>query len=260
VDLALDPDAALLVLVVITGAFGSYVHAATSFADYVGNRRLATSWMWWYLLRIFIGVALAVIFYLAIRGGFLAAQADAASVNPYGIAALAGLVGMFSKHATDKLEELFTDLFRVEQGKGDAERKDKLLPAMPPQLESIEPARLRRGEDASLTLRGQGFVGESVVRVTRIDDGPTKAVVATRGTVTETTIELTIAARELQEPGQLKITVVNPNDAGGPSNPMLVDVEDIEPTAAQPSTSEPTTDKEQGRRRGFLGKARKGAT
>jgi hypothetical protein len=98
------------------------------------------------------------------------------------------------------------------------------------------------------------------VRVTRIDDGPTKAVVAKRGTVTTTTIELTIAAGELQEPGQLELTVVNPDDAGGPSNPIRVDVKDIEPTAAQPSTSEPTTGKERGSRRGFLGKGRDGAT
>jgi hypothetical protein len=259
VDLTLDPDAALLVLVVITGAFGSYVHAATSFADFVGNRTLATSWIWWYLLRLFIGVALAVIFYLAIRGGFLAAQADAASVNPYGVAALAGLVGMFSKQATDKLEETFTNLFRVEEGKGDAERKDKLIP-LPPRLESVEPGRVRRGEAASLRLRGQRFVPQSAVRVTRVGDSPTKTIVTQRGTVTETTIEITIADHELQEPGQLKITVVNPDDAGGASNPERVDVEDIEPMATEPSTSRRPAGRNRGRRRGLLGKKQAGGT
>jgi hypothetical protein len=257
VELTLDPDAALLVLVVITGAFGSYVHAATSFADFVGNRTLATSWIWWYLLRLFIGVALAVIFYLAIRGGFLAAQADAAAVNPYGVAALAGLVGMFSKQATDKLEETFTNLFRVAEGKGDAERKDKLIPP-PPQLESIEPARVRRGEATSLRLRGQGFVPQSAVRVTRVGDSPAKTIVTQRGTVTETTIEVTIAASELQEPGQLEITVVNPDDAGGASNSKRVDVEDIEPLVTDPSTSRPPAGRNQGRRRGPLGRKRDG--
>jgi hypothetical protein len=252
VELTLDSDAALLVLVVITGAFGSYVHAATSFADFVGNRTLATSWIWWYLLRLFIGVALAVIFYLAIRGGFLAAQADAASVNPYGVAALAGLVGMFSKQATDKLEETFTNLFRVAEGKGDAERKDKLI-TPPPRLESVEPARVRRGEAASLRLRGQGFVPQSAVRVTRVGDGPAKAVVAQRGTVAETTIEIAIGARELQEPGQLEITVVNPDDAGGASNSKRVDVEDIEPMATNSSASKPPAGRKRARRRGILG-------
>jgi IPT/TIG domain len=252
-SLTLDPDAALLVLVVITGAFGSYVHAATSFADYVGNRTLASSWLWWYLLRVFIGVALAVIFYLAVRGGFLAAQADASSVNPYGVAALAGLVGMFSKQATDKLEETFSSLFRVE--KGDAERKDKLTPA-PPALESIEPARVPRGKDAKLLLRGQRFVSESAVRVTRVGEVPPKAVVFGRGAVTNTTIEITIPASELQEPGQLEISVVNPDAAGGASDSRRVDVEDIEQAAAGSSAPGATAAAGQGGRRGILGRLR----
>ncbi len=33
---------ALLLLVIIVGALGSLVHAATSFADFVGNRRVLT--------------------------------------------------------------------------------------------------------------------------------------------------------------------------------------------------------------------------
>jgi hypothetical protein len=50
---------------------------------------------------------------MAVRGGLLAAQASADAVNPYGVAALAGLVGMFSKQATDKLREVFDTLFRT---------------------------------------------------------------------------------------------------------------------------------------------------
>jgi hypothetical protein len=166
VDLTLDPDAAWVVLVVITSALGSYVHAATSFTTYVGNRTLVASWMWWYALRIFIGIALAVIFYLAVRGGLLAAQADAGDVNPYGVAALAGLVGMFSKQATDKLKEVFDTLFRTQQG--DAERRDKLTPG--PRLDGVEPTRVPRGGEASLLLRGQRFDPEAAVRVTRIHE------------------------------------------------------------------------------------------
>jgi hypothetical protein len=33
-------DQRLLMMIIILGAFGSYIHAATSFADYIGNRRL----------------------------------------------------------------------------------------------------------------------------------------------------------------------------------------------------------------------------
>lgn len=235
VELTLDPDAALVVLVVITSALGSYVHAATSFTTYVGNRTLVASWMWWYALRIFIGVALAVIFYTAVRGGLLAAQAHASDVNPYGIAALAGLVGMFSKQATDKLKELFDTLFRTQEG--DAARRDKVTPG--PRLAGVEPPRVPRGQRAELLLRGQRFHPEAAVQVTRSHQGRATAVVAERGAVTATSIAVAIAAAELEEPGQLEFTVVNPDTAGGPSNTRTVDIEDLEAAAAEPPTPVP---------------------
>lgn len=121
-------DAALLVLVVLASGIGSYVHAAVSFADYVGNRGFVVSWVWWYVLRVFVGSSLAVIFYFAIRGGFLGASANSTDINVYGIAAISALVGLFSKQATDKLREVFDTAFRV-QGGGDSARGDNLQPA-----------------------------------------------------------------------------------------------------------------------------------
>src|SRR5262245_31444816 len=70
-------DARLILIVLCAGALGSYVHAATSFASYVGNRRLVLSWMWWYVLRPLIGMALALIFYFVLRGGLLSTGAAA---------------------------------------------------------------------------------------------------------------------------------------------------------------------------------------
>lgn len=119
-------DARLILIVLSAGAVGSYVHAATSFASYVGNRRLTMSWAWWYILRPFIGMALALIFYFVLRGGLLSTGAEAQTVSVFGIAAVAGLAGMFSKQATDKLRELFDNLFRTEKGQGDDARADKL--------------------------------------------------------------------------------------------------------------------------------------
>jgi hypothetical protein len=114
----------------LAGAFGSYVHAATSFVTYVGNRTLRASWTWWYLLRPVLGMVLAVIFYFVVRGGLLSAGAAASEVSPFGIAAVAGLVGMFSKQATDKLQEVFDNLFRTKAGEGDDQRRDKLTGGM----------------------------------------------------------------------------------------------------------------------------------
>jgi hypothetical protein len=127
-------DAALLALVVLSSGLGSYVHAAVSFADYVGNRGFVVSWVWWYLLRVFVGSSLAVIFYFAIRGGFLGAGTNAADINVYGIAAISALVGLFSKQATDKLREVFDTAFRVGKG-GDKERGDGMS-ATPGAIES----------------------------------------------------------------------------------------------------------------------------
>ena len=117
------PDVRWILLVMVVSALGSFVHSAASFADYVGNQRINKSWVWYYLLRVPIGVALALVFYFAIRGGLISPGASSDVLSPYGIAAISGLVGMFSKQATDKLEELFSTLFKTTK---DKERQDKL--------------------------------------------------------------------------------------------------------------------------------------
>jgi hypothetical protein len=111
----------------VAAALGSFVHVATSFATYIGNGKFDVRWLWWYVLRTPIGVALALVVYFAIRGGLLTASSlSTADINPFGIAALSGLVGLFSKQATDKLEETFKTLFRTAAETGDPTRGDKL--------------------------------------------------------------------------------------------------------------------------------------
>src|SRR5262245_11773636 len=46
----------MLLLVAVAGALGALIHVTSSFADYVGNRQLVLSWVWWLLLRVPIGV------------------------------------------------------------------------------------------------------------------------------------------------------------------------------------------------------------
>jgi hypothetical protein len=56
-----------------------------------------------------------------------AAEAQSAKkISTFGIVAVAGLSGMFSKQAADKLRDVFDSLFKTEEGKGDEARKDKL--------------------------------------------------------------------------------------------------------------------------------------
>jgi lipid-A-disaccharide synthase-like uncharacterized protein len=114
----------LLWLVLVTGALGSFVYSARSFVDFVGNRALRSSWTVWYLLYPLIGAALALIFFIAIRGGLINPAAQGADINPYGLIAMSGLVGMFSKQATAKLGELFWNIFKTDRN--DKELKDKM--------------------------------------------------------------------------------------------------------------------------------------
>ncbi|MFE9932070.1 hypothetical protein [Streptomyces sp. NPDC005533] len=125
---ALTADVAMLLAVIVCSALGSFVHAATSFATYVGNRRLYASWLWWYLLRAGIGVALALLVYLLLRGGLFAGSSGAGATNPYGFSGIAGLCGLFSKQATDKLREI-CDTILSTKGDGDRDRRDKLAAA-----------------------------------------------------------------------------------------------------------------------------------
>jgi hypothetical protein len=205
----------LLLVVVITGALGSAIHMLTSFADFVGNRRLFKSWLAWYLLRPVIGAALAVLMYVALRGGFFSGNLQSGDVNPYGVAALGGLAGLFSQQATDKLKEVFETLFRVSEGAGDAQRKDDLgNPA--PVIKKIEPQSVPAGAAAKLKIIGEGFANSSVVHVEG-NSQPTTYVSAQL-------LEVAIPAAPLAQARALNVTVVTPPPGGGESQPLALAV------------------------------------
>ncbi|HWB63668.1 MAG TPA: hypothetical protein VG603_09180 [Chitinophagales bacterium] len=58
-------------LVALGGALGALVHVATSFVSFLGNQKLYIQWLPWYFMRPFIGSAIAIILYTAIRGGIV---------------------------------------------------------------------------------------------------------------------------------------------------------------------------------------------
>jgi hypothetical protein len=192
-------------LVIIAGILGSFVHGATSLADYIGNNKFNKNWTWFYLLRPAIGMSLALVFYFVVRGGFLTTSGGARDINPYGIAALAGLVGMFSKQATDKLSEVFTTLFRAAAGQGDAKRSGPLKPeAEVVPIISVDPKQAKAGStDQVITITGTKFVDGSQVF---LDNEPqaTKFESATRVTAK-------LADQKIAKPATLKLKVVNPD-------------------------------------------------
>ena len=87
------------------------MHALQSFTAFVGNKKMSASWVPWYFLRPLMGGALALLSYLVVRAGLV--QADGESLNPYGIAAIGGLAGLFSKRAINKLAEVCDTLFQL---------------------------------------------------------------------------------------------------------------------------------------------------
>ena len=96
----------LLLIVILAGALGSLVHTVRSVYWYVGNRSLKWSWLVKYVLQPFAGSALAVIFYVVVRGGFFSPQTTFENTSPFGFAALAALVGLFSEQAVLKLKKV----------------------------------------------------------------------------------------------------------------------------------------------------------
>ncbi len=180
----LRDDGRLILLVLCIGALGSFVHSATSFTSYVGNRRLQHSWAAWYALRPLIGAALALICYFALRGGLLAGTTTAQQVSVFGTAAVAGLTGMFSKQAADKLREVFDTLFRTASGQGDDARSDKLESNLPVTRLMIERRRIsavelpETGEAGVELKRLHAMLGGAVTRVPVLRaDGSVRCVI-----------------------------------------------------------------------------------
>jgi hypothetical protein len=123
-----------------------------SFTDFVGNRTIKSQWAWWYYFHPFIGAGLALVFYAAMRGGFMAitsgSNAKASELNPFGVVSVAALVGMFSRAATMKLGEVFDTVFKSDKAK---ESKDKLV--QPSQTSTQPTSSTATGGSAATTTK-----------------------------------------------------------------------------------------------------------
>lgn len=155
-------DQRLLFMVMVLGALGALIHSIVSFTTYIGNRKFLVSWTWWYLLRPFVGAALALALYFVVRAGLLTSSSSTTALNQFGVAMLAIMAGLFSKQASDKLEEVFTTLFKLGPGQGDAQRGDKLAP--PLTVTAILPAGGPAAGGTPVQITGTGFVDKATVK------------------------------------------------------------------------------------------------
>ncbi|MFG2790820.1 hypothetical protein [Streptomyces sp. NPDC048419] len=106
----LPRDTRLFLVVAAAGGLGSLIHVLRSLYEYVGNRRLRRSWLLMYALEPVVGAVLALVVYCVLRGGLTTTMASSGDINPYGVAAVAALVGMFSRQTVQKLVTVFDTL------------------------------------------------------------------------------------------------------------------------------------------------------
>lgn len=198
-------DRNLLLLALFSGALGSTLHTMQSFAAFAGDRKLETSWFWWYVLRAPVGAILGFLIYVATRGGVLSLNVNDAStaINPYGVIAIASLAGWFSKKATDKLAEVFDILFRTAR---ETEFTGKLHAPKPPVIDTLDPSSLPAAEGGPLKIVGKEFSATAQVL---LDDQPLAAIRDADG-------NLGVIIPPGREPGDLPLIVVQSPAADAP--------------------------------------------
>lgn len=193
-------DTALFVLVIVASLLGSLVHVATSFAAHSAQRNLTVSYLWWYPMRFVVGTGLGLLIYVALRGGLFSGDFTSKEVNPYGIAAVTGLTGMFSKQATAKLAQLFDVAFAVQPAKG------------APKIEKLDPEQITVGAaDTQVKVTGSGFVSGA----TATADDTTVEV----SYVSDTELKIVVPAALLAAARTMKVRVDNPDPTVGASAP-----------------------------------------
>ncbi len=119
-------EANVLLMIILMGALGGFIHFASSLAQFVGNRKLFRSWIIYYLLMPFEGSSLALIIYLLLRVGVLApstsSNGSTENLNLIGLYAFAGLTGLFAKQAIEMLADVFNVIFKKVQAKDPIEK------------------------------------------------------------------------------------------------------------------------------------------
>lgn len=187
----------VIALAMAWGGLGGYVHVARSFIVFVGNGQLTARWFWWYLLWPLLGMILAAVGCLLVLALF-APVGTTAGANPFGIAAISALLGMFAKPVTEKLREVFETLFTVHDPTPLTDRLANSGLNPRPTDVRVEPAEIEPWRGArTVTVKGRGFVEGSEVliqgaaRATEfVGPNELRALLQPEDTVAEGAIEL----------------------------------------------------------------------
>jgi IPT/TIG domain len=179
-ELRPEREARLFMVVALAGTLGGLVYALRSLTWYTGNRNLKYSWLLSYLLQPVVSAALATITYVVARGGLIVVttQASPDTVNPFGFAAIGGLVGLFSNQAAEWLKRIFEQVFTAAP-KG----KDAAV-----EVTAFDPVEGAAG--TLVVVQGTGFTGVQTVTF-----GGVEATGVTQATDTELRVVVPDGAR-----------------------------------------------------------------
>jgi IPT/TIG domain len=162
--LQLTPDQQFFLTVSLAGALGGLLHSVRSLSTYVGERYLFRSWLLYYLALPLVGAVLATIAYIVLRAGLLPGGASNSQPDPYGIAGISALVGLFSAQTVEKLQTVFSTLFTNAPQNADSlsdlssGTDDPGDPAAQPAVTALTPASGPAGTEVTVTGRNFGDV------------------------------------------------------------------------------------------------------
>jgi hypothetical protein len=105
-------EAVLLGLVVAMGVLGSALRGIATLFNDVGRKKYDSSWNLSLLMRPLEGAGMALILYLAIRGGVALLTQQHATPSGPGFLFVGALAGMFSHRAVDGLRDRFDEFLK----------------------------------------------------------------------------------------------------------------------------------------------------
>jgi hypothetical protein len=174
----LTRDQQFFVVAALAGVIGAMLHGLRSLATYVGERFFFRSWIAYYLLLPLVGALVSTIIYLVLRAGFLPGAAGTSQPDPYGVAAIGALVGLFSAQAAEKLKAVFETLFTKAET-GNQAITDVTMPA----ITDFSPRSGKVGDAVVIS-------GDNLAAVTRVEFTDAREAEITKKSGTQITVSV----------------------------------------------------------------------
>jgi hypothetical protein len=102
----------ILILVAAAGFLGNLIHVSKSLSYYIGMKEFQRSWIPWYVIKPFTASGLALLIYFATNSTSSAVNGQAIPINLTAIMLTAGLTGLFTDIATQKLKVIFEAILK----------------------------------------------------------------------------------------------------------------------------------------------------